>query len=286
MIFKVDENSAEMRLDRFLRNHYKEFPLSFIYKMLRNGKVKVNGRKKKENYRLKEGDELILPFASKEKEVVFYKISDFEKKELKQMLIFENNEIGVLEKPGNFVVHKGSGHTKGIIELLKAYYGRDDIALINRLDKATSGLLLFAKGKKNIRKYNEYMREGKIEKYYFVVSEGEIREERIVFRDFLAKGEKKVVFSDDGKEAITEIRVLKRNGKMVLLEAAIKTGRTHQIRVQLAKNKLPILGDYRYGVRKGNFMALFSHRIIIEKENIDIDLDLPQKFQKLFERGA
>lgn len=277
MIFEIDENYADVRFDKFLRKQYKDLPLSHIYNMIRKGKAKINGKKSKENYRLKIGD--VLEINNDEtRKTAYINLTPSEKEFVKNTIIYDENDIVMINKPSDKVVHKGSGHEYGMLEMLKAYYKAEDFAFVNRIDKSTSGVVLAGKTNKAVRLLSECMRNDEIEKYYYVKVKGKSKSKNFTIKNKLEKKEKKVEESDTGKESITEFKVIREDQKTSILEAKLITGRTHQIRVQLSEIKLPIIGDYKYGEKTGDIMCLFSHRIIIEKLNIDINLDIPKYF--------
>ncbi|BDU50764.1 RluA family pseudouridine synthase [Haliovirga abyssi] len=282
----IDEDYDNVRVDKFLRKKYKDIPLMGIYKMIRKGRVKVNGKKTKEKYRLLEGDILKVITNDIVKEKKFIKLDERDSKLVTQGIVYEDENILLFNKPYGIVVHKGSGHDYGLIEILKSYYKNSDINFVNRIDKMTSGLILAGKNLKTIRTYTEYIRNKEIKKYYYVLVKGEIKEKKFVIESNLLKGEKNVneVAEDkEGKWSKTIFKAIKVNNGYSLLEAELVTGRTHQIRVQLAEKGYPILGDYKYGVKSGKKMFLFSHKIEIEKENFKFNLELPEYFsEKLF----
>ncbi len=276
MKFEIDENYADVRLDKFLRKKYKDLPLSHIYNMIRKGKAKINGKKSKENYRLQKGDILEVKNNEVNKEN-FMKVSEKDIEFLKEVIIYDKDDIVVVNKPSGIVVHKGSNHEYGILEMLKAYYKSTDLAFVNRIDKSTSGLVLAGKNNKTVRDLSQIMRLGNIRKYYYAKVKGVPQNRYFQIKSKLAKKETKVEKNSIGKESITNFTLLKTDGKYSILEAELLTGRTHQIRVQLADENLPILGDGKYGIKSKAGMCLFSHRIIIEDKSIDINLDIPSE---------
>ncbi|MGL5901651.1 MAG: pseudouridine synthase, partial [Cetobacterium sp.] len=146
MEYIIDSSFNEARLDRFLRKKYENTPLTEIFKGIRTGKIKVNGKKSKENYRLKEGDivkVLISGGETEDKELIT--ISNKELETLKKGIVYEDEKVVIFNKEPNMVMHKGSGHDYGISELFKSYYKTDEFNFVNRIDKSTSGLVIGAK---------------------------------------------------------------------------------------------------------------------------------------------
>lgn len=276
----IDEDYDNVRVDKFLRKKYKNIPLMGIYKMIRKGRVKVNGKKTKEKYRLLEGDILKVITNDVVEEKKFIDLKERDLKLITQGIVYEDDNILLFNKPYGIVVHKGSGHDYGMIEILKSYYKNSDINFVNRIDKMTSGLILAGKNLKTIRKYTEYIRNKEVEKFYYVLVKGEVKEKKFIIESNLLKGKENVNEDKEGKWSKTIFKTIKVKNGYSLLEAELVTGRTHQIRVQLAKKGYPILGDYKYGVQSGKKMYLFSHKINIEKENLKFDLELPEYFLK------
>lgn len=277
MEFIIDENYEDVRLDKFLRKKYKDLPLSHIYNMIRKGEVKINGKKAKENYRLKIND--ILNIKNEEKtEEKFIILSEKELKLIENAILYDKDDIVIINKPSEMVVHKGSGHEYGMIEMLKSYYNTNDFAFINRIDKSTSGLVIGGKNNKMVRELSEIMRERDIKKYYYVKVKGKPLKKEFEIKSNILKNETKSEEDEEGKESITKFKLIETDGRYSILEAELLTGRTHQIRVQLSEKGMYICGDYKYGEKKGNKMCLFSHRVIIEKYSIDINLEIPDFF--------
>ena len=136
MEFKIDIENDDVRLDRFLRKRYKDMPLSSIYRIIRSGEVKINGSKKKQDYRLKDGDLIRVPDIedeTKEKAVNFIKLTTEQKEFLKKIVVFESGSIIVVDKPDGMVMHKGSGYDYGLSEMYKSYLQNEEFAFANRI---------------------------------------------------------------------------------------------------------------------------------------------------------
>lgn len=281
MIFKIEENNSDVRLDRFLRKTYKEIPLTDIFKGIRVGKVKVNGKKSKENYRLKIGDEVVVYFgdSSEKIEEKFIELNDREKRLLSDNIVYDKDNIIVYNKKAGLVMHKGSGHKYGLSEMFKSYYRTNEFNFINRIDKWTSGLVIAGKNAKVVRELSEELKNRNTEKRYYIVVDGIAERDNFKIVSKLSKEDTKVIESDDGKESISYFTVLERGKRYTLLEATLETGRTHQLRVQLSNNGTPIVGDGRYG-NKGDKLYLFSHYCKIDRFGIEIDLDIPEEYIK------
>lgn len=284
MEYIIDSSFHEVRLDRFLRKKYENTPLTEIFKGIRTGKIKVNGKKSKENYRLKEGDIVkVLISGGETEEKKFIKISSKDLTTLKSGIVYEDERVVIFNKEAGMVMHKGSGYDYGLSELFKSFYQTDEFNFVNRIDKSTSGLVIGAKSLVVTRELAEEVREGKTDKKYYILVDGVIDKDRFTLKSYLRKEETRVVelssYEEGAKESISYFKVLKRGKNRTILEATLETGRTHQLRVQLASLGHPIVGDGRYG-RGGKNMFLFSYYCEIPKYNIKIELPLPEEYTK------
>ena len=282
----IDEEYESVRVDRFLRKHLKNINLSEIYKMLRKGKIKVNNKKISQDYRLVLGDIVFrfLPenFKENQKEV-FIELSQERKEKLKEMITFENENLFVINKSLGDVVHKGSGHDISLLEEFRSYYLNNNVNFVNRIDKLTSGLVIGAKNIKTARKVAKEIQAGNIIKKYYILVNGKIEKEDFILENYLKKDEEKVIVSDIEKEgykkSITHFKKIKEYDKYTLLEAELKTGRTHQLRAQLNHIGNNIVGDTKYGKNeRGNMMYLFSYYLKIDLYNLEIKLEMPKSF--------
>ncbi|WP_300362400.1 RluA family pseudouridine synthase [Fusobacterium sp.] len=286
MKYIIEKDNEGVRLDRYLRKKLSDVPLTEIFKALRIGKIKVNNKKKKENYRLVEGDKIFIGIGNlqEEEEKVFLKLSDEEKRFLVKNIVFENDDLIVFNKEKDVVMHKGSGFDYGISEMFKSYYETDDFNFINRIDKKTSGLVIGAKNKISTRVLAEELRENNIRKKYYILVHGNIKKNIFTIENYLKKIEDKVVVTSkddqEGKVAVTHFKVIDRYEKYTLLEGELLTGRTHQLRVQLSDMGNPIVGDTRYGIKDGEKnLYLNSFYCEIPKYNVKIENDLPEFFK-------
>ena len=284
----IDEDYENVRVDRFLRKHLKNTNLSEIYKMLRKGKIKINNKKISQDYRLVLGDiiSICLPETFKEnEEEKFINLNQDRKEKLKEMIVFENEKLFIVNKSLGDVVHKGSGHNISLLEEFRSYYSNSNINFVNRIDKLTSGLLIGAKNIKTAREIAKEIQSGNIVKKYYLLVHGNIEKDNFILENYLKKDEEKVIVSDIEKEgykkSITYFRKIKEYDKCTLLEAELKTGRTHQLRAQLNHIGNTIVGDTKYGKNeKENIMYLFSYYLKIDLYNLEIKLEVPNYFKK------
>lgn len=292
MKYIIEKEDEGVRLDRYLRKKLKSVPLTEIFKAMRIGKIKVNNKKKKENYRLVEGDKVFIGFDMDEedvKEEPFVKLSPSEKEELKKGIVFENDDLIIFNKKKDVVMHKGSGYEYGISEMFKSYFKDNNFNFVNRIDRKTSGLIIGAKNKISTRILTEEIRENNIKKKYYVLVHGIINKEKFIIDNYLKKIDDKVIVTDEndseGKEAITIFKTLRHGKDITLLEAELVTGRTHQLRVQLADMGYPIIGDTRYG-KKDDEKSLYLNSFYCEipKYNIKIELPVSEFFKLRLEK--
>lgn len=285
MEFKIGDDYDGARLDKFLRKHYKDLPLALIFKMIRNGKVKVNGKKKKENYRFEKGDILTVytdeGMTQKEK---FIKLTKDEIVKLKKSIVYENKDLIIYNKSAKEVMHKGSGFKYGLVDIFKAYYKNSDFSFVNRLDKDTKGLVIGSKNLKTTRLLTELIRERNVNKYYYAVIKGITDKERFTIENYIYNnGEKmKIVNNQEkGQKAVTNYELIKTNGKNSILKIELLTGRKHQIRTQLSHIGHPIVGDYKYGFKSNNRseeLYLISYKIEIPEIKLNVEIDIPKDF--------
>lgn len=286
MEYIIDKEFEDVRVDKFLRKKLSNMPLTEIFKCIRVGKIKVNGKKTKENYRLKLNDVVKL-FMKVDLESIQFeenKIKDSDLEEIKQFIVYEDENLLILNKKPNMVMHKGSGHEYGISEILKEYLKNPNFNFINRIDKATSGLIIGTKSLVINRELSEEIRERNIEKKYYILVEGKFKKKKFTIKSFLKRLEDRVVelekYEVGAKESISYFRVVETGKDCTLLEGTLGSGRTHQLRVQLASMGNPILGDTKYGKGKEKIMYLFSHYLKIDKYGIEIDLPIPKEYIK------
>ncbi|MGX6591443.1 RluA family pseudouridine synthase [Cetobacterium ceti] len=297
MEYIVEKNYEDVRLDKFLRKKFPDLPLTEIFKGIRVGKIKINGKKKKENYRLQLGDIikifLNVEMASKDSlDQEFIKLTSRDVETIKAGIVYEDKDIVIFNKKGEMVMHKGSGHDYGISEMMKSYYKNQEFNFVNRIDKSTSGLIIGAKDLIATRVLSEEIRENRVEKKYYILVHGIIKKDKFTIKNYLKKIDDKVVETDsedkDGKISISYFKTLKRYSNKTLLEGTLETGRTHQLRVQLANMGNPIVGDRRYGAKDHeNEMYLCSYYCEISKCGIQVEIPLPEHFkEKNWERNS
>lgn len=302
----VNSEMENMRLDRYLRKQFKNEPLNKIFSSIRNGDVKVNAKKSKENYRLSLGDILTIKMlkSSEKKENKFEKIK-IKKEDIenyKKMVIFENKDFFIVNKKEKIAMHKGTGHSYGLSEVFKKIYQNENINFSNRLDYDTSGLVIGCKNLKFLRYISEKIRNNEVKKKYFAIVHNnnnninikelkELKKEnKLNFKieNYLTTEKNGVIVSDspiskDSKKSITYFKEKKlahlknfellKDKKNIVLDVDLVTGRKHQIRAQLANAGLPIIGDSKYG-KKGEKFYLCCYFVSFDNYEFSIESEV------------
>lgn len=259
----IGPNEAGQRLDKFLRKYLKDVPLSAIFKGIRTGQVKVNGRKAKEKYSLLEGDELLINIVSKEpKKVEFIKIDT----DLK--ISYEDENILLVEKKPNVLVHSDRNNGEATLtDMVLTYLSeKGDYQLekeitftpapCNRLDRNTSGIVIFGKNFESLKLLNEMIRERKIKKHYCALVKGRIKDG--IHEAYILKNQDNNISKiyntpiKYGKKIAMEVKTVQSDGLFSFVEIDLLTGRSHQLRAHLSHLGNPIIGDGKYGDKKLN----------------------------------
>lgn len=245
---KIDETAADQRIDNFLFRLCKGVPKSHVYRILRSGEVRVNSRRVDAAYRLQPGDAVrIPPLREAERE------GRRPAPPAEFPVLYEDDALLAIDKPAGVAVHGGSGVSFGAIEQLRqARPGARFLELVHRLDRETSGVLLLAKKRSALVAMHEMLRSGSTDKRYLALVKGKWTKPRLTVdlaleKHLNAEGERRVSVNREGQHAVTLFALRKSWSEVSLLEATLKTGRTHQIRVHLAHLGFPICGDDKYG---------------------------------------
>lgn len=250
----IGDEEQGQRLDNFLIRRCKGVPKSHIYRILRSGEVRVNSRRVDATYRLCAGDRLRIP-PIRVAERPQNEVDEVAKQRVDLPIIYEDDAMLVIDKPEGIAVHGGSGVSFGVIEALRRQRPQAKfLELAHRLDRETSGILLIGKKRLALTALHDMFREhgAGADKRYLVLVKGRwmntTQHVKTPLHKYLTEGgERRVAVDPKGKAAHTVFRLLARWPEMSLLEAQLKTGRTHQIRVHLAHLGFPILGDEKYG---------------------------------------
>lgn len=283
----IEENEMEQRLDRFLCKYLNNTTKTNVFKLIRKKRIKVNGKKVTENYFLQYGDVLDIILHPSAIEELIKAETVYEASDVNLDIVYEDDEILVVNKPVGLLTHPDQNEYKRTLATAVQLYLKDlctrtfKPASIQRLDKNTSGLVLFGKTYESLKKYNALMRERKIKKFYLAVVSGKPMAVGEI-KGYLTKDEKKNKIyisnedSDASKYIHTKYRMLKSNGKYSLLEVELLTGRTHQIRGSLSYIGHPIIGDVKYGgtVSTGHqSQLLHAYKLTVEDNTFEKESD-------------
>jgi len=253
-MISVDEDRAGQRIDNFLISQFKGVPKSFVYRILRKGEVRVNKKRIDQTYKLAYGDLVRLPPVKIEDNPVVVPSNNLAVvKALGNAVVYETDEMLVVNKPAGIAVHGGSGVDYGVIEALRSF--RSDLhylELVHRLDRETSGCLMIAKKRSALRSLHEQLRSKTVHKNYYALVRGKWSNrvkfvDQPLIKNVLQSGERMVFVSRDGKPSKTLYEILEEFDSATLVQASPMTGRTHQIRVHCAFATHPIAGDQKYG---------------------------------------
>ena len=313
MKIEIGTNEAGQRLDKFLRKYLKDVPLSAIFKALRKGDIRINGVKKKENYKLELDDVIEIRYIQSNKEkntTSFIKVNSSS-----MMITYEDENILIVEKwPGVLVHPDQKGGEPSLTDYVLSYLNdKGDYlpekeltftpAPCNRLDRNTSGVVIFGKNFESLRSMNEMIREGSVKKYYNALVKGKIKDG--IYKGYIYKDENEnisQVFDEkkpNTKEISMEVKTIQTNGAFSFLEIDLITGRSHQIRAHLSHLGNPIIGDFKYGDKKLNsffdnkfgltYQYLYAYKLIFKGgegkleylKNKTIAESLPPMFKKI-----
>ena len=294
--FIVTKENIGKRLDAYVSSLKDNISRSNAQKLIKNNKIFVNGKNVKESYKVKENDEIRIIIEEPKK-------SSLKPENIPLDIIYEDNDIIVINKPKGMVVHPGNGNHEGTLVNAVLAYAKDlsgiggelRPGIVHRIDKDTSGLIIVAKNDKAHKNLSEEIKNHEVTKIYTCLVRGNISEDDATIDMPIGRDKndrKKMAVTEDGKKAITHFRVLKRYGNYTLLRVKIDTGRTHQIRVHMAKIGHPIIGDEVYSNGKNEFNVhgqmlhstylKFKHPVT--GKELELEAPLPQYFQDVLEQ--
>ena len=253
MELKIDAVAAGLRLDKAVAD-LTELSRGLANEQIKNGQILVNGLAKKAKYAVKEGD--VISYEVPEPEVVEYVAED-----LPLEIVYQDEDVAVVNKPQGMVVHPSAGHTSGTLVNALMYHIKDlsgingvlRPGIVHRIDKDTSGLLMIAKNDQAHLALADELKDKKSLRKYWAIVHGNLSNDRGVIEAPIGRSEKdrkKQAVTAKGKPALTRFQVLERFGDYTLVELQLETGRTHQIRVHMAYIGHPVAGDEVYGPRK------------------------------------
>ncbi|SHI73346.1 23S rRNA pseudouridine1911/1915/1917 synthase [Dethiosulfatibacter aminovorans DSM 17477] len=294
MKIDIEFKGEGMRIDLFLKERCKDISRSYLHKLIKNNNVYVNGKCRKKNYILSEGDHIVFEVPEPEELKI-------EAEDIPLEIVYEDNCLAVINKPRGMVVHPAPGNYTGTM-VNALMYKLDNLSSINgvirpgivhRIDKDTTGLLVVAKDDKSHKVLSEEIKNRKTGRFYVALVHGNVKDDEGVIelpigRD--PKNRKKMAVTEkNSKYALTRFRVLRRFGNYTYIELILETGRTHQIRVHMTYKGYPIVGDEVYGRRDNEFkmkgQLLHAKRIsFIHPETgelLEFEVELPEDFRKI-----
>ena len=295
MNIKVNDENVGKRIDSFIPMVQEDISRSMVQKLIEQKNIKVNGKETKHSYKLKLNDEIEI-FVPEAKEI------NLKAQDIPLNVIYEDNDIIVINKPKGMVVHPANGNPDGTLvnavmnkckDSLSGIGGEIRPGIVHRLDKDTSGAIIVAKNDKAHIALSEQLKNHEVKKTYLALVRGIIKENEATINMPIArskKDRKKMDVDKNGKEAITHFKVLGRyKNKYTLLQINLETGRTHQIRVHLSHIGYPIIGDevYSNGKNEWNISGQCLHAWKLEfihpitGKKISLEAEIPEYLKNI-----
>ena len=290
-IYKVTDKENTLRLDKVLTIFNKKNSRVYYSNLIKNGEVLVNGNKVSPSYKVRENDEISINYVEKEDE------KDLKPLELALDVVYEDNDVLVINKPKGLVVHPGGGHYDDTLvnaliyneKELSNINGLNRVGIVHRIDKDTSGLLLICKNNFAHKEIASQLETHSMHREYIALVDGIITSDsgKIIGKIGRSKENrlKMAIDNINGKEAITHFEVLKRYKKYTLIKCRLETGRTHQIRVHMSSINHPLVGDKLYGGSTSLYnegQLLHAYNLTFNqpstKKEVNVQIDLPQYF--------
>lgn len=290
----VNDSDINKRIDSYIAAKGQEISRVAVKRLIEQGKILVNGKQVKVSYKVQLGD-VITQEAEDIKEI------ELKAQEIPLEILYEDNDIIVVNKPKGMVVHPAVGNLEGTLvnaimaickESLSGIGGEIRPGIVHRLDKDTSGVIIIAKNDKSHIDLSNQIKQHEVEKVYWALVRGVVKENEATISMPIGrstKDRKKMAVTKNGKEAVTHFKVLKRYSNCTLLEVKIETGRTHQIRVHLAQIGYPVIGDtiYSSGKNKWGIVGQCLHAKSLKfkhpttHEEMWIQAELPDYFKNV-----
>ena len=288
--FQVEDEFINTRLDRWLKAKVYKFSQSFIEKSIRGGRIKVNNKKTKSSYRLQEQDTISLNLfyddSKKDSDKFSYNATLEEFKNIKKNIIFENHDYMVLNKPSSIAVQSGTKSPKNIIDILNKFSTQKKYFLVHRIDKETSGILLFACNRVFAQNLSDQFKNKTVNKQYLAILHGSIAHNEGTLEHNLSMKEKGKIKSF---KAESDFFVIAKNKDFSYVQASLITGRKHQLRQQFLKINHPIVGDEKYFLptnTAANHLMLHSYQLSFEYQNKikKYQVDPPLEFKNFLKK--
>ena len=295
---EVEEKYSNLRIDKYLSKVKKDFSRNHIQQLIKEGLIEVNGVNEKKSYKVESGDHIII----KEKEP---QKLDLEEKEMDLDIIYEDDEIIIINKPVGLLVHPVKGNKSNTLvnallshsDKLGNINGTIRPGIVHRLDKNTSGAIVVAKTQKSLVNLQKQFKQRKTEKIYRTILKGTLPYNSGTIDAPIGRNPKNrtkmAVVKENSKKAVTEFKVLLRSKGYTYVEVSLKTGRTHQIRVHFSNIDYPIIGDKKYGNEDKTDFNLNHHLLHsyqlgffhpLEENWVEYKADLPQNFKQILSK--
>ena len=293
----VQKKKKGVRLDSYITKKLNDLSRANIQRLIEDGNILVNSAKQKISYKVNSGDKIEITIPEPKK-------IDLKPQDIKVEIVYEDNDIIVVNKPKGLVVHPAVGNPDGTLvnaimnickDSLSGIGGEVRPGIVHRLDKDTTGLLIVAKNDKAHIKLSEQIKNREVKKIYIALVRGNIPENEATINMPIGrstKDRKKMAVVKNGKEAVTHFKVIDRFKNYTLLEIKIDTGRTHQIRVHMAEIGYPVVGDMVYSNGKNGFGVEgqmlhaksldFKHPIT--GKNMHLEAELPKYFKDIIDK--
>lgn len=296
-LFEIQENQ-QMRLDKYLAEQFPEQTRSYLQKLIKDGEVLVNGKNVKTGYQLSKGDEVSVSIPEP-------KELDVEPQKLDLDIVYEDEDVILINKPKGMVVHPAPGHTTDTLVNGLLYHCKDNLSGINgvarpgivhRIDRDTTGILIVCKNDMSHNSIAAQLKEHSINRRYRALVHGNLKEDHGTVEGAIGRhpiDRKKMAINEkNGKPAVTHYTVLERFGSYTLIECKLETGRTHQIRVHMTSIGHPLVGDAVYGPAKCPFklQGQCLHAMVLgfvhprTGEYMEFSAELPEYFEELLRK--
>lgn len=298
IIFDVQEEDKNLRIDRYLANQLSEQSRSYIQKLIREEQVVVNGKTVKANYKVQPFDHLTLTIPQLQE-------PDILPEDIPLDILYEDEDVLVINKPKNMVVHPSAGHYTHTVVNAVLFHCKDQLSGINgvlrpgivhRIDMDTTGAIVICKNDYSHQVLADQLKVHSITRKYRAIVCGNIKEDEGTIEGPIGRhpvDRKKMAINEkNGKSAITHFKVLERFGNYTYVECQLETGRTHQIRVHMASKGHPLLGDTLYGPAKCPFhlQGQCLHAMVLgfihptKNEYMEFTAPLPDYFLHLLQK--
>ena len=297
-LFEIQE-SQQMRLDKYLAEQFPEQTRSYLQKLIKDGEVLVNGKCVKTGFQLSKGDEVSVNIPEP-------KELDVEPQEMDLDIVYEDEDVILINKPKGMVVHPAPGHTTDTLVNGLLYHCKDNLSGINgvarpgivhRIDRDTTGILIVCKNDMSHNSIAAQLKEHSITRRYRALVHGNVKLDQGTVEGPIGRhpvDRKKMAINErNGKPAVTHYTVLERFGNYTLIECVLETGRTHQIRVHMTSIGHPLVGDEVYGPAKCPFKGLQGqclHAMVLgfvhprTGEYMEFSAELPEYFVTLLKK--